>query len=94
VSTANQNQFNAEHDRADAQNHIADVQMGGNSWLSNILPPPTRTESVESSASNTPTHSVLSPHKPVNLLPEVPIHNNARKLTDKEQKDCDIIGQC
>lgn len=36
----------------------------------------------------------MSPMKPVNLLPDVPIHNNARKLTDKEQRDCDVIGEC
>uniref|UniRef100_A0A1Q3G0P8 dynamin GTPase n=1 Tax=Culex tarsalis TaxID=7177 RepID=A0A1Q3G0P8_CULTA len=48
-------------------------------------------ESVESSTTNTPTHGVLSPLKPVNLLPDVPINNNSRKLTDKEQKDCDVI---
>ena len=29
--------------------------------------------------------------KPVNLLPDVPINNTARRLTDKEQKDCDVI---
>jgi dynamin 1-like protein len=73
-------------------NHIAEASAGNN-WLANILPPPARTESVESSASNTPTHSVLSPQKPVNLLPDVPINTNARKLTDKEQKDCDVIGK-
>ncbi|XP_062545830.1 dynamin-1-like protein [Armigeres subalbatus] len=71
-------------------------------WLSNILPPavgsfvsgvgPSFTsESVESSTTNTPTHGVLSPTKAVNLLPDVPINNSSRKLTDKEQKDCDVI---
>lgn len=35
----------------------------------------------------------MSPLKPVNLLPDVPINPNARKLTDKEQKDCDVIGK-
>lgn len=68
------------------------------SWLSNILPPAPQQhrppDSIESSTSNTPTHSnVMSPLKPVNLLPDVPIHNNARKLTDKEQRDCDVIGE-
>ncbi|EDS37877.1 dynamin [Culex quinquefasciatus] len=65
-------------------------------WLSNILPPEATlvneaSDSVESSTTNTPTHGVLSPLKPVNLLPDVPINNNSRKLTDKEQKDCDVI---
>lgn len=34
----------------------------------------------------------MSPLKPVNLLPDVPINPSARKLTEKEQKDCDVIG--
>lgn len=72
-------------------------------WLANILPPaaPTfnstsprpPTESTESSATTTPTHGILSPLKPVNLLPDVPINPAARKLTEKEQKDCDVIGK-
>lgn len=73
---------------------------GGSGWLSNILPPaPTPTtlriaESTESSNNNTPIHStMMSPLKPVNLLPDVPINPSARKLTDKEQKDCDVIGK-
>lgn len=74
-------------------------QTGGSGWLSNILPPaPTPTtlriaESTESSNNNTPTHSMMSPLKPVNLLPDVPINPSSRKLTDKEQKDCDVIGK-
>lgn len=75
-------------------NHVSEHTS---SWLSNILPPPAGapssipSESVESSATNTPTHGVLSPSKPVNLLPDVPINHSSRKLTDKEQKDCDVI---
>jgi hypothetical protein len=34
----------------------------------------------------------LSPQKPVNLLPEVPSLASGRKLSEKEQRDCDIIG--
>lgn len=71
-------------------NHVGE----NSSWLSNILPPApaTRTESTESSQSNTPTHnSVMSPMKPVNLLPDVPINTSSRRLTDKEQRDCDVI---
>lgn len=60
-------------------------------WLSNILPPARNSDSNESSLSNTPTHSMLSPVKPVNLLPDVPINTSSRKLTDKEQRDCDVI---
>ncbi|XP_058819203.1 dynamin-1-like protein [Topomyia yanbarensis] len=80
-------------------NHVSEQ---ASSWLSNILPPPTghtppgipgmlHSESAESSSTNTPTHGVLSPSKPVNLLPDVPINHSSRKLTDKEQKDCDVI---
>lgn len=67
-------------------------------WLANILPPAVSQftpgaapESVGSSSTNTPTHGVLSPLKPVNLLPDVPINHSSRKLTDKEQNDCDVI---
>jgi len=35
---------------------------------------------------------MVSPVKPVNLLPDVPANHNPRRLTDKEQKDCDVIG--
>lgn len=83
----------------DQMNHV-DVEQKTSSWLANILPPATpnlnsvriSAESTESSQTNTPTHNVLSPLKPVNLLPDVPINPAARKLTDKEQKDCDVIG--
>ena len=33
-----------------------------------------------------------TPQKPVNLLPEVP-SNAGRRLTDKEQRDCEVIGK-
>ncbi|XP_059061852.1 dynamin-1-like protein isoform X4 [Achroia grisella] len=39
----------------------------------------------------TPESKVLTPQKPVNLLPEVPSHTS-RKLSDREQHDCDVIG--
>lgn len=72
---------------------MSEQQTSGSSWLSNILPP-ARTESNESSLSNTPIHSnIMSPLKPVNLLPDVPINHNPRKLSEKEQKDCDVIGK-
>lgn len=78
-------------------NHVNDMNHQNapnhaSTWLSNILPP-ARFESAESSQSNTPTHNVLSPMKPVNLLPDVPMNTGPRKLTDKEQKDCDVIEQ-
>lgn len=37
--------------------------------------------------------SVLSPVKPVNLLPQIPINSNSfRKLSENEEHDCEIIG--
>lgn len=82
------------------QNHVDVHNNVTHGWLSNILPPAApmnnyrAPESTESSNTNTPTHSnVMSPLKPVNLLPDVPINPSARKLTDKEQKDCDVIGK-
>ncbi|KAI5641155.1 dynamin central region domain-containing protein [Phthorimaea operculella] len=35
-------------------------------------------------------NKVMTPQKPVNLLPEVPSHTS-RKLSDREQHDCDVI---
>lgn len=89
----------APHNEVAEVNHVHEQTSN---WLSNILPPAVGqfapgmmnsavSESVESSATNTPTHGVLSPSKPVNLLPDVPINHTARKLTDKEQRDCDVI---
>ncbi|XP_066969370.1 dynamin-1-like protein isoform X9 [Macrobrachium rosenbergii] len=63
---------------------------------------PSKEMSRESSPNTTPTHQVeqtippqpeggiLSPQKPVNLLPEVPIQQT-RKLTERETKDCEVI---
>lgn len=92
---------------AESQNHRApevnnqdDQRTSG--WLANILPPAAPSynnsprlpsDSAESSNTNTPTHGILSPLKPVNLLPDVPINPASRKLTDKEQRDCDVIGE-
>lgn len=80
---------------AAVQNHVSETT---NSWLSNILPPPMsqqRPSESESSSASTPTHVphnvAQSPAKPVNLLPDVPMNHASRKLTDKEQKDCDVI---
>lgn len=39
-----------------------------------------------------PGSGALSPQKPVNLLPEVPIQHS-RKLSDREKRDCDVIGR-
>ena len=40
-------------------------------------------------------HAVAaSPQKPVNLLPEVPemSSSSGRKLSDREKRDCEVIG--
>jgi dynamin 1-like protein len=77
-------------------NHEHVTNAGG--WIPNFLPTAgsEREASSESSPNVTPTHlndgkSVLSPQKPVNLLPEVPIQSS-RKLSDREQRDCEVIG--
>lgn len=77
-----------------------------NHWLLSNLLLQGRTEST-SSADGSPVRmreSSNSPHpaielqkaspqqKPVNLLPAVPIQTS-RKLSDREQRDCDIIGK-
>lgn len=38
-----------------------------------------------------PENKAMTPQKPVNLLPEVP-SQTSRKLSDREQHDCDVIG--
>ncbi|XP_075973027.1 dynamin related protein 1 isoform X4 [Anticarsia gemmatalis] len=54
-------------------------------------------QSANSESPNTPQMNgtpenakVLTPQKPVNLLPEVP-SQHSRKLSDREQHDCDVI---
>nr|CAD7199781.1 unnamed protein product [Timema douglasi] len=73
-----------------------DQAAGGTNWLSNLLPRGDNKEvSAENSPMPTPTHqadmkNILSPQKPVNLLPEVPLQTS-RRLSEKEQRDCDVI---
>lgn len=43
--------------------------------------------------SNTGIVSAVSARKPVSFLPEVPEKTITRKLTAREQKDCQIIGK-
>ena len=51
------------------------------------------TPSKGGDGSSTPTSGVVAtPQKPVNLLPEVP-SNASRKLTEREQRDCEVIGE-
>lgn len=81
--------FERNSDASDAS--LNNHQDEKSAWLSNILPPARNDSSHESSQSNTPTHSAMSPMKPVNLLPDVPLNTTSRRLTDKEQRDCDVI---
>ncbi|XP_004531242.1 dynamin-1-like protein isoform X2 [Ceratitis capitata] len=57
------------------QNHIGENTVG-NSWLSTILPPaPSTSPSV----------------RPLESIDNSAIQHGSRRLTDKEQKDCDVI---
>lgn len=69
-------------------------------WVSNLTQNGTDTP-ISNHVSNVPEgirneselRSVLSPLKPVNLLPQVPINSNSyRKLSENEEHDCEIIG--
>lgn len=65
-------------------------------WLSNILPAPK--EEVERDMSPSPhhiqqiedSHSAISPMKPVNLLPQIPVQTG-RQLNGREQRDVEVI---
>ncbi|XP_013135125.1 PREDICTED: dynamin-1-like protein isoform X1 [Papilio polytes] len=59
----------------------------------NRSPPQTANSDSPTGAqfNGSPENKVLTPQKPVNLLPEVPSHTS-RKLSDREQHDCDVIG--
>ncbi|XP_073826150.1 dynamin related protein 1 [Musca autumnalis] len=86
-----QHQDQQHHNDVGEQNHIGENPQSN--WLSNILPPASNNaQSIDNSNHNTPLHnSLMSPVKPVNLLPDVPANQGSRRLTDKEQKDCDVI---
>ena len=69
-------------------------------WLSNLLPAG-REEMTETSTDTTPTETpthqatglLQSPFgKPVNLLPEG-VHQTGNKLSEREQRDCEVIGK-
>ena len=74
-------------------------------WLSNILPAPKEEGGAARDQSPSPQHkaitqvvesevsqgsTAMSPVKPVNLLPEIPVQSG-RKLNDREQRDCEVI---
>ncbi|XP_030023595.2 dynamin-1-like protein isoform X7 [Manduca sexta] len=53
-------------------------------------PPHNMENPVTPQMNGVPENKVLTPQKPVNLLPEVP-SQTSRKLSDREQHDCDVI---
>ncbi|XP_026491629.1 dynamin-1-like protein isoform X2 [Vanessa tameamea] len=53
--------------------------------------PPSNESPATPQVNGSPENKAMTPQKPVNLLPEVPSHTS-RKLSDREQHDCDVIG--
>ncbi|XP_013135126.1 PREDICTED: dynamin-1-like protein isoform X2 [Papilio polytes] len=72
-----------------ASTHVPAITDG----QENRSPPQTANSDSPTGAqfNGSPENKVLTPQKPVNLLPEVPSHTS-RKLSDREQHDCDVIG--
>lgn len=66
-------------------------------WVSNLVSSDSsRDGAIQNHINTSPPdddiRSVLSPVKPVNLLPQVPINSSSyRKLSDNEEHDCEII---
>ncbi|CAH2267685.1 jg11414 [Pararge aegeria aegeria] len=54
-------------------------------------PPHPNDSPMTPQVNGSPENKAMTPQKPVNLLPEVP-SQTSRKLSDKEQHDCDVIG--
>lgn len=88
-------------DQANTQNWFSSLIAGPRAEHTE----PSKEQSHENSPNMTPTHQaeklpqlppppaeggILSPQKPVNLLPEVPMQQS-RKLTERETKDCEVI---
>lgn len=63
------------HDRRDRHDHS---------------PPQPHNETPIPQMNGSPENKAMTPQKPVNLLPEVP-SQTSRKLSDREQHDCDVI---
>ncbi|XP_052738216.1 dynamin-1-like protein [Bicyclus anynana] len=53
-------------------------------------PHPNNDSPITPQLNGSPENKAATPQKPVNLLPEVP-SQTSRKLSDKEQHDCDVI---
>ncbi|CAH2092108.1 unnamed protein product [Euphydryas editha] len=52
--------------------------------------PPNNESPTNPQINGSPENKAMTPQKPVNLLPEVP-SQTSRKLSDREQHDCDVI---
>ncbi|XP_046978423.1 dynamin-1-like protein isoform X8 [Vanessa cardui] len=52
--------------------------------------PPSNESPATPQVNGSPENKAMTPQKPVNLLPEVP-SQTSRKLSDREQHDCDVI---
>lgn len=52
--------------------------------------PPNNESPATPQLNGSPENKAMTPQKPVNLLPEVP-SQTSRKLSDREQHDCDVI---
>jgi len=72
--------------------------INASTWLSNILPAPK--EEISRDLSPSPqeraaqqveeSQTMISPMKPVNLLPQIPVQTG-RQLNDREQRDVEVI---
>ncbi|XP_066969338.1 dynamin-1-like protein isoform X2 [Macrobrachium rosenbergii] len=78
-----------EMSRESSPNTTPTHQLLAESAFQAIANPCTGVE-VEQTIPPQPEGGILSPQKPVNLLPEVPIQQT-RKLTERETKDCEVI---
>jgi len=79
-----------------------DNVINASTWLSNIMPTP-KGEEEDISRETSPQHraisqvqeqegqGVISPVKPVNLLPEIPVQSASRQLNNRESRDCQVI---
>ncbi|XP_028968136.1 dynamin-1-like protein isoform X2 [Galendromus occidentalis] len=85
--------FNASQENAAASSGIQTampISAGG--FLANLMGTASSGQNTPAQG-GTPAHTLAlnSPAKPVNLLPEVPITAPARKLSPREQHDCEVI---
>jgi len=93
----NRNQLQQDSQVITASNWLSNIlpapkEEGGASGVGREQSPSPQhkaiTQVVESEVSQAST--AMSPMKPVNLLPEIPVQSG-RKLNDREQRDCEVI---